>query len=194
MPVFQHIYGGHKGKVNIIVDMGDRAIREGESVEYVRAQLMNLARGLISVRPAADRESTRIPLPLRFQSKDGRVLVLNPWDASEQHDISAQLRLSQLNMHLRNLNTRLGHVTSATDMDSAVLCDSTFTKEHITKQADAGGRIVQKVQLVDQGTTKVDTDGRLHPTKMGIFSRVHELLTYVNIPSPAVKWANDCFY
>ena len=86
LPVFQLIYGGNKGKVNIIVDMGDRAIREGESVEYVRAQLMNLARGLISVRPAADRESTRILLPLRFQSKDGRVLVLNPWDASEQHD------------------------------------------------------------------------------------------------------------
>ena len=97
-------------------------------------------------------------------------------------------------MHLRNKNTRLGHVTSATDMDSAVLCDSAFTKELITKQADAGGRIVERVQLVDQGTTKVDTSGRPHPTKMGMFSRVHELLTYVNTPSPAVKWANDCFY
>ena len=53
---------------------------------------------------------------------------------------------------------------------------------------------MQKVQLVDQGTTKVDTSGRPHPTKMGMFSRVHELLTYVNTPSPAVKWANDCFY
>ena len=155
---------------------------------------MSLARGVISIRPLSDRESTRVLLPLRFQSKDGRVLVLNPWDTSVQLDIAVQMRLCQLNMHLRNLNTRLGHVSSHSDVDAAVLCDGTFTKEHITKQADAGGRIVQRVQLVDQGNTKLDTDGRLHPTNMGIFTRVHELLTYVNTPSPAVKWANDCFH
>ena len=155
---------------------------------------MSLARGVISVRPLSDREITRVLLPLRFQSKDGRVLVLNPWDNSVQLDIAVQMRLCQLNVHLRNLNTRLGHVSSPHDVDSAVLCDGTFKKETIIKQADAGGRIVQKVQLVDQGNTRLDTDGRLHPTKMGIFTKVHELLTYVNTPSPAVKWANDCFH
>ena len=194
LEVFQTVYGAHKGKMNIIVDMGDRAIRDGESVESVRSQLMSLARGVISIRPLSDRESTRVLLPLRFQSKDGRVLVLNPWDNSVQLDIAVQMRLCQLNVHLRNLNTRLGHVSSPHDVDSAVLCDGTFKKETIIKQADAGGRIVQKVQLVDQGNTRLDTDGRLHPTKMGIFTKIHELLTYVNTPSPAVKWANDCFH
>ena len=71
-----------------------------------------------------------------------------------------------------------------------------LTKELIIKQADAGGRIVERVTLVDQGNAKADIKGRLHHTKMGMFSKVHELLTYVNTPSPAVKWrrGNNCFF
>ena len=75
----------------------------------------------------------------------------------------------------------------AQDQDAAVLLDGTFVKEMVNKQEDAGGRIVETVTYVDQGSFKVDAQGRLHPTKLGMFAKVQELLMYINTPSPAVK-------
>ena len=80
------------------------------------------------------------------------------------------------------------HVSFAQDQDAAVLLDGTFVKEMVNKQEDAGGRIVETVTYVDQGSFKVDAQGRLHPTKLGMFAKVQELLMYINTPSPAVKW------
>ena len=100
-----------------------------------------------------------------------------------------------MNMELRTLNTRLGHISSARDQESAVLLDSTISKEIIPKRADAGGRMVELVAYLEQGNHFCDDMGRLHPTKLALFSRIQDILVYINSPHlhNTVKWGYQHF-
>ena len=115
--------------------------------------------------------------------------MLNSWDHSV-FDVSAQLRLHHLNLLKRNFNTRLGHVPNE---EAAVLLDTTFFKEIVTKGTDAGGRMFEKVNYLDQSTALLDSQGRLHPTKVGLFSRIQDILLYVNSPAVGAKWGHEHF-
>ena len=189
MPVFEAVYGQHRGPLHVVVDLGEGCIRDGESVESVKRQLLKLAREIMAVRPKNERENTRVLIPLSFASKDGRKVVLNSWDHSV-FDVSAQLRLHHLNLLKRNFNTRLGHVPNE---EAAVLLDTTFFKEIVTKGTDAGGRMFEKVNYLDQSTALLDSQGRLHPTKVGLFSRIQDILLYVNSPAVGAKWGHEHF-
>ena len=191
--VFEAVYAQHKGPLRVIVNLGDGAIRDGETVESVRKQLMVLARHVSAVRPQSERELTRVLLPLSLTSKDGRKVVLNSWDGSLQ-DTSTQLRLNHLNILLRTFNERVGHISGAKDQEAAVLLDTTFFKEIISKSADAGGRMVEKVNYLEQDNHLTDVEGRLHPTKMALFSRIQDILVYINSPANDAKWGYQHFF
>ena len=191
--VFEAVYAQHKGNLRVILNLGEGAIRDGESVESVKKQLMVLGRQISAVRPKSERELTKVLIPLSLTSKDGRKVILSSWDQSSL-DLPTQLRHAHLNILLRHLNTRLGHISGEKDQESAVLLDTTFFKETIAKSADAGGRIVEKVSYLDQKNHLMDVHGRLHPTKEAIFSRMQELLVYLNSHAKGANWGYQHFF
>ena len=193
IPVFSSLYGQHKGPMQVIVNLGEGAIRDGETVESVVKQLKLLAQQISAVRPRSEREYTRVLIPLCLTSKEGQKVTLSSWDTSELH-VSTQLRLAHLNLELRSLNARLGHVTSAREQESAVLLDCMITKEVYSKRADAGGRTMEQVAYLSQGNHLVDDRGRLHPTKLALYSRIQDILVYISSSTHhTVKWGYQHF-
>ena len=191
--MFASLYAQHKGPMQVIVNLGEGAIRDGETVESVVKQLKLLAQQISAVRPRSEREFTRVLIPLCLTSKEGQKVTLSSWDTSVLH-VSTQLRLAHLNLELRALNARLGHVTSARDQESAVLLDCMITKEVISKRADAGGRTMEQVAYLSQGNHLCDDRGRLHPMKLALYSRIQDLLVYINSSTHhTVKWGYQYF-
>ena len=191
--VFEAVYAQHKGNLRVILNLGDGAIRDGESVDSVKKQLMVLGRQISAARPKSERELTKVLIPLSLTSKDGRKVVLSSWDNSSM-ELSTQLRHAHLNILLRNLNTRLGHISGEKDQESAVLLDTTFFKESLAKSADGGGRIVEKVSYLDQGNHLVDIQGRLHPTKEAIFLKMQDLILYFDSNANRANWGIQHFF
>ena len=73
LSIFEAVYGRHKGRLNIVVDLGTEAIKRGESVDSVVKQLMLVARALAGLRPKSERANTRVLVPtlcLRRRSVD----------------------------------------------------------------------------------------------------------------------------
>ena len=76
----------HKENLRVILNLGEGAIRDGESVDSVKKQLMVLGRQISAVRPKSERELTKVLIPLSLTSKDGQgsawlvclALKLNP--------------------------------------------------------------------------------------------------------------------
>ena len=188
MKVFEAVYGQHKEQMNVILDIGGDAIRNGESVSSVLKQARSIARAIIGSRPRVFREMTRILIPSQLSSKDGRKVVLNSWDESEQ-DMATELRLHELNLHTRTLNVKLGHMEGDKDQDAAVRWDTVIYKESVHKVADAGGRMMEKVTLKNTYGGIVDHNDRLHPAKEFLFCKVLDTIAYVNEDVDSAKWS-----
>ena len=188
MKVFEAVYGQHKEQMNVILDIGGDAIRNGETVSSVIKQARSIARAIIGSRPRVFREMTRILIPSQLSSKDGRKVVLNSWDESEQ-DMATELRLHELNLHTRILNVKLGHMEGDKDQDAAVRWDTVIYKESVHKVADAGGRMMEKVSLKNTYGGIVDHNDRLHPAKEFLFCKVLDTIAYVNEDMDSAKWS-----
>ena len=52
LSIFEAVFGRHKGRLNVVVDLGAEAIKKGESVDSDVKQLMLVARSLAVLRPS----------------------------------------------------------------------------------------------------------------------------------------------
>ena len=184
---FEAVYGSFKGAMNIIIDLGQDAIKNGESVEGVRKSLMQVARALTSLRSPTDRANTRVLFPSLILSKTGEDVALNPWDKTD-YDMTVKLRLHLLNERINAMNVKLGHLESHKDQDSPVRWDNHLHSELYERAADGGGRMVEQANLAQRGAHWVGPDGRLHLVKKKVFSRVLDTVQYANSSAPGPRW------
>ena len=184
---FEAVYGSFKGAMNIIVDLGQDAIKNGESIEGVRKSLMQVARAVTSLRPPTDRANTRVLFPSLILSKTGEDVALSPWDKTD-YDMMVKLRLHLLNERINVLNVKLGHLESIKDQDSPVRWDTHLYSELYERAADGGGRMVEQAILAKRDAHWVGPNGRLHLVKKKVFSRVLDTVQYVNSSTPGQRW------
>ena len=190
---FEAVYGRHRGRLNVIIELGQESIKRGESVPSVLKETMAVARAVIACRPKHERHNTRVLLPNLLLSKNGEDVVLSSW--GETHtSMAVQLNLHQFNTHLHRLNMRLGHLEGATDQESPLRWDCALYSESLVRMADEGGRMVEKVQLNCREAATPDLDGRLHPSKMTVFMLVRRLVNYITTSGDEVRWRHTEFY
>ena len=193
---FEAVYGQHRGRLNVIIELGQEAVKRGESVPSVLKETMAVARAVIACRPKHERQNTRVLFPNLLLSKNGEEVVLSSW--GETHtNMAVQLNLHQFNTHLHRLNMRLGHLEGLGDQESPLRWDCALYSESLIRMADEGGRMVEKVQLCCRdaaGCHAIDLQGRLHPSKMTVFMLVRRLVNYITTSADGVRWRHTEFY
>ena len=118
--------------------------------------------------------------------------MLSSWDDYDQ-DLAMELRLHELNNHTRTLNVKLGHLENERDQEAAVRWDTAFYADQVTRVADMGGRMVERVELISKYTSIVDQYNRLHPCKGAVFTKVLDTVTYINGSPDGMKWRHHEF-
>ena len=83
--------------------------------------------------------------------------------------MSVQLKLHSFNTHLLRLNVRIGHLEGPKDQDSPIRWDTSLFSKLTAREADQGGRLVERVSLHCKDAARYDQNRRLQPLKIPMF-------------------------
>ena len=114
--------------------------------------------------------------------------MLSSWGKTNA-DRSVQLRLHSFNTHL----LRIGHLEGPKDPDSPVRWDTSLFSELTAREADQGGRLVERVSLHCKDAARYDQNRRLQPLKITMFLVVRSTVAYINTAPEGVRWRQTEF-
>ena len=108
-------------------------------------------------------------------------------------DVLVQFRLQRLNTHLLRLNVRIGHLEGPKDQDSPIRWDTSLFSKLTAREADQGGRLVERVSLHCKDAARYDQNRRLQPLKITMFLVVRSTVAYINTAPEVVRWRQTEF-